>query len=86
MDAWNRQPGCHGDQNRLDQRGVLPDVGQKLVKPVSIHGLDNKRGNKDSLSTGHVVTQSHVVRAAVVLLHLQQKDRFKNVWVLLSNF
>lgn len=77
MDAWNGEPGCHGDQNRFDQWGVLPYVRQKFVKSVSIQGLDNKRGNIDSLSAGHVVTQSHVVGAAVVSLYLQQEDKKK---------
>jgi len=75
VNTWSRHPGCHGNQNCFNQWGVLPDVRQKLVKTVNIQRFNDQRGNVDSFPACHVVTQSHVVGAAVVALHLQQRHR-----------
>lgn len=73
VNAWNGHPGCHGNKNCLDQRSVLPDVWQQLVKTVNIQCLNHQGGNIDSFAAGHVVTQRHIVGAAVITLHLWQR-------------
>ncbi len=70
MNAWSGNPGCHGNQYCLNQWGVLPDVRQQLVETVNIQRLDHQGGNVDSFFAGHVVTQRHVVGAAVISFHL----------------
>lgn len=70
-------PGHHRNQNRLDQWRVLPDVRQQFVKAVNIQSFDNHGGDVDSLPTGHVVSQSQVVGAAVVSLHLWGREKSK---------
>lgn len=70
VNAQSGQPRFHRDQDCLDQRGVLPDVRQQLVKAVNTHSLHHQRGNVDGFAAGHVVTQRHVVRAAVITFHL----------------
>lgn len=74
VDARRRHPHLHGDQDRLDQRRVLPDVRQQPVEAVNAQGLHHQRGDVDSFAAGHVVTQRHVVRAAVLALHLRQAE------------
>lgn len=70
MNARWVHPRFHRNQNRLNQLGVLPDVRQQLVKAINVQSLDDQGGDVDGFGARHVVTQRHVVRAAVVALHL----------------
>lgn len=70
VNAQSGQPRFHRNQDCLDQRGVLPDVRQQLVEAVNTQSFHHQRGNVDSFAAGHVVTQRHVVRAAVITFHL----------------
>lgn len=76
MNARWVHPRFHRNQNRLNQLGVLPDVRQQLVKAINVQSLDDQGGDVDGFGARHVVTQRHVVRAAVVALHLWQRQKF----------
>ena len=74
MYTGGRQPCGHWNQHGLDQRGVLPDVRQQLVKAVNVQGLHHQRGDVDGFPAGDVVGQRDVVGAAGVLLHLRWRE------------